>query len=371
MYRNSTDVRRCIIEKQEAVGRGGRQLKKPDWDYVVEWLEYELVYNLLNNKNIDKDSYIDTTIARLIRDYDLTGNRYLFILRNEDWTPVGVQVLDPRYLTVMSDEYGNVKWFVYTIRWDVQYLERIDVIRDKNESDPTQEVYGYGIMESLVNDVLADHEASRSNHSFFKNNMIPAHIIVLDDDVSEEEARIIVEQMKLQFAWWKNNNKWAVLKWVKNIITTWTTNYRDMEFLNLRKFTTEKICTAFGVPKLMLWLSEWVNYSNAEMMYKEFIQNTIVPLETRLARMFNVIIDEVLPWRKFEFIDSHLDEQGQKMDIYIKAIENWLMTIDEAREEMWYTPFDTEESKKPLIKKTLVFLEDSGAVDMPFSMDEE
>lgn len=55
-----------------------------------------------------------------------------------------------------------------------------DVVWDKTDSDPDNEIYGFGIMESLVTDIMADQEASKANYGILKNNMIPAHLIVLE-----------------------------------------------------------------------------------------------------------------------------------------------------------------------------------------------
>lgn len=47
---------------------------------------------------------------------DLTGNRYLFKVRNEAGQVIGIQPLDPRYVTIVADEYGNVHGFVNKVK---------------------------------------------------------------------------------------------------------------------------------------------------------------------------------------------------------------------------------------------------------------
>lgn len=66
--------------------------------------------------------------------------------------------------------------------------------------------------------------------------------------------------------------------------------------------------------------------------------------------MMTEVISEQYPEYRIEFIDSHIDDQEQKIDMYAKAIENGIMTVDEARAELGYTPHETVESQSPLIK---------------------
>lgn len=56
-------------------------------------------------------------------------------------------------------------------------------------------------------------------------------------------------------------------------------NHDDAKFLELRKFTTEKVCAGLGVPRSILGYIEGVNLANNDGMYKKFIENTIEPWE--------------------------------------------------------------------------------------------
>jgi phage portal protein BeeE len=94
---------------------------------------------------------------------DLTGNRYIFKVRNEAREVIGIQPLDPRYLTIVADEFGNIYGYLYRVRGNYQSFEKDDVVADKMDSDPDNEIYGFSIMHSLVVDIMADDEASKAN----------------------------------------------------------------------------------------------------------------------------------------------------------------------------------------------------------------
>jgi HK97 family phage portal protein len=359
LYRSSTDLRRVIQEKQSVVWQYWREVYDWEWN-VVEWEDYENIVAIFNNTYLGTKLHWKHVKERLVRDMDLTGNRYIFKVRNEAREVIGIQPLDPRYLTIVADEFGNIYGYLYRVRGNYQSFEKDDVVADKMDSDPDNEIYGFSIMHSLVVDIMADDEASKANLWVFRNNMIPAQLIVLEPNISENEAKWAIENMKAMFSWGANKWKAGIIKWIKEIIKIQNTA-EDMQYLDLRKFTTEKICSAFGVPKVMLGLSEWVNYSNANIMYKEFIQNTIKPEEYAIAEMMTEIIKEQYPDYHIQFIDAHIDDIEQKITMYIKALENWMMTLDEVREELGFTPYNTYESTKPLIKATYKLLEDAWA----------
>jgi hypothetical protein len=58
------------------------------------------------------------------------------------------------------------------------------------------------------------------------------------------------------------------------------------------------------------------------MLYKEFIQNTVKPEESAIANMMTAVIMEQYPDYRIEFIDAHIDDQEQKIEMYAKAIDN-------------------------------------------------
>lgn len=65
-----------------------------------------------------------------------------------------------------------------------------------------------------------------------------------------------------------------------------------MSFKEQRSLTTVKVCVALGVPRSILGYIDDVNYSNGDVQYKKFIENTIRPLEERLEEIFTVMLHD-------------------------------------------------------------------------------
>jgi phage portal protein BeeE len=148
---------------------------------------------------------------------------------------------------------------------------------------------------------------------------------------------------------------------------------RDMEFINQRHLTTEKISAVFGVPKWILWYVEDLNYNNWVNQRKEFIEWTLRPLESDFEHILNKLIEMFRPdlwnklWIKADW--EQLEETQERMEWLRKDVQSWIITINEARIERWYEKVDDENADKLLVSRNAVLLEDI-ALDPVLNLDE-
>ena len=115
-----------------------------------------------------------------------------------------------------------------------------------------------------------------------------------------------------------------------------------MAFKEQRKFTTERICAAMGVPRTILGYVEDVNHSNGESQYEKFIENTIRPWERILEEVFTQLakaFDETLI---FTINDEHIDDLEQRSKLAVQNVTNGLWTRNEARDYLGYDKLNEE-----------------------------
>jgi len=86
----------------------------------------------------------------------------------------------------------------------------------------------------------------------------------------------------------------------------------------------------FGVPRIVLNYTEGVNYSNAEMQYTKFIENTIRPYEKTLEVIINSLISEYTDLI-FVINDNHIDDLEEKQASTIELVKNGVISRNEAR----------------------------------------
>lgn len=104
------------------------------------------------------------------------------------------------------------------------------------------------MLNGCVYDALSDLEAMKVNYSFYQNSAVPSALLVLNDELSPEEIQNAKDQFDARFKGSENQHKTMVMNNVKDFKTISFTA-RDMEFINQRHLTTEKISAVFGVPK--------------------------------------------------------------------------------------------------------------------------
>ena len=132
-----------------------------------------------------------------------------------------------------------------------------------------------------------------------------------------------------------------------------------MDFEIMRKFTTNRICATFDVPKTLLSYTDGVNYSNSNDQYKIFIQDTVIPWEETIEWWINQALVNLWFKSTIQFDSNHIDDFGWQVDIKVKQIDRWLITINEARKELGYEVYVwIPEADQPLISKNIDLLSD-------------
>jgi HK97 family phage portal protein len=293
----------------------------------------------------------------IIRDLSIAGNVFILPVYNASNSVIWYQVLDPRTLRIVANKYWEVVRYLQ-VRWgNVIYFNPDELFHFKDMVDHDNEVLWISKIETLVFDILSDKESGRSNYAFFKNNAIPSTIITLDNELSPEEINIALAQLKKQFSGWENKHRISASSGIKDVKVLGN-SIKDMEFVALRWFTTERICASMWVPKTILWYSDNVNYSTSDNHYRKYIKNTIYPLSYSVEYIFNKLISIIDPNIKFEFIpDEDYDFLG-KISTYEKLISIWLMTVNEARIELWRDPYIDDIANQPIIKSWYTLIQD-------------
>lgn len=352
VFRNHGDVFACVRELKENAGSQGyiwvntkdsnkdadpAQVKKAE-----DALNYGQTFRALKNK--------------IIQFQQISGSSFLLILRSKasSQNVLGFDVIDSRTLSVVTDQYGTIVKWIQRVKGMSQDYQPDEILIFKQHDDPNSPVFGLSPLEPIIWETRTDLSAMISNYAFFSNDATPGAHYILDEGMSDEQQDKVIEDIKRQLAGPENRNKSVAVKGVKEIKTL-QISPKDMEFNLLRRFTTEKICAAFGVPKAILNYTDGVNYSNGENQMQKFWEGTITPLQDLLAEFFN---REVLPilgvdgikieFKSKTFDDKQWDEASSRADV-----EHGIITINEAREKRGHSTFEPgtygEFVDKPLI----------------------
>ena len=228
--------------------------------------------------------------------------------------------------------------------------------------DTKDQVYWISDLSGIIYETYSDNEAGISNYFAMLNNSVPAGLYILNEWVQEEQAKKILQEVKKEVTGSKNRNKSIVSNAIKDF-KSMAQNNKDMDFVNMRKYNSEKICSAIWVPKSILSYTEDVNYSNWEWQYNKYIENTIRPKEMELNSIMTIIFSEIIPDVWFECIDNHINDKDTKSIVSERLVKNWFMTRNEAREYL-----SMEIINNPLLDEITVWNDVRLIEDLEFSI---
>lgn len=296
-------------------------------------------------------------IKRIMRDYEVTGNAYVYVAK--DWTKTtGIQILDPRYMKPIMLKTWQVIGYVQNLGW-YRYFTKDEVFHLKSDTDLELEAIGRSKMESLFIDLETDKEARDSNLAFFHNNQTPASYVLLDPEFAfpenaEDEAKLRKEMKEIfesgKYAGGKNRHRASIMQGVKEVVKV-QDKLSDMEFLNMRKFTLELVCSVYGVNKDVLWFTDTSNRS-VWGVQSETYYFMIEEKEDMIDEFMTDVIQAVF-WTEYSYvtIKDNLRTLIVKGELSTNLYEKGVITLNEARELLQYEKVDEtkwgDDFKKP------------------------
>ena len=367
LYKTNGDIRQSIRKIAWSVSRNGIYLEDNKNQIVDDPQALEQVQSYFKSPTFLKFK------TEVFKNYLLSGECYIAPLVNLEWSVAWFHVIDSRAVTKITDGRWNITAFHLNTTDGKQRVCKPDELAFfKLEDDIDNSTNWLPLLSGVVYDALADLEASKTNLALYRNSAIPSALLILDGEMSEEEMQIAKEMFEAQFRWSENQHKSMIAGWIKDVKTLSITP-RDMEFINQRHMTTEKISALFGVPKSILWYVDAVNYSNARELKKEFLEGTIRPFEKDFEDMMNVLMKMFVPeiWKKYRIKcdGEQLEEQQERFEWQRKDIQAWILTINEVRVDRGLEKVNDENADKLLISKNVSLLEDI-ALDAVLSPDE-
>ncbi len=364
VYRSDGDVYAVIRELSENVGMEGfTWVNTNDATAEPDAGEVQAAEDILNeNKTFRRWK------SELIQTVEIAGNAYIQVQMGAGTgKATGLNFIDPRTISVVTDRHGTVLKWIQKVKGTTVEFTPEEIAHFIIQRDPNSPVFGLSPLEPIFWEVRTDQQAMVSNFVFFENDAIPAAHYVIDDELSDTEQTRIAEKLREHLKGANNRHKSLALKGLKEIKQLSVSN-KDMEFHVLRRFSTEKVCAAYGVPKSILNYTEAVNLATAEEQTKKFWQGTILPLEESLAEFINVTLLPKLGIQNIKLVFNPKTFENQKWnEASTRAdLATGVLTINEVRKLRGLEPFENsaegEFVDKPMIYNgvSVVPVEDVG-----------
>ena len=330
LYRRNGDIRTCIRKTAKKIGVRGMYLETTTGQSVNNT---KLVKKITNLFSIP--TFLDFKVEALKH---LTVWGELYITPNMDLANniVKFQILDPRTMTKFINSYGEITGYrQFNAKGNFKTYTTDEIAYYQFEKDSDNEAFGLSVLEGVVWDALTDLNANKSNYYFFDNDSVPRAVFLLNEgmDYEDEEVMSQVENLQAQMKGVKNKHKSIASNLIKDV-KPMAISHKDVEFINQRKLTTDKVCATLEVPKSLLGYVDNVNYSNGDILYKSWIETTVIPYE----EYFEFIINDVLNKFAMDFSGIVVHLEGEDLNDYYKDHEDQradvqagILTIDEVR----------------------------------------
>jgi len=338
-YSKSLYVFACISKIAEKVGSTEFTLNKiinsqGDTKEVFLHPALDLLYKV--NPFQTKSEFLEILTSNFL----LSGNAFLWKLRNEKGEVVELWNLRPDKMTIVADPEVFIK--EYKFRKDDGTEETFDpneIIHLKIPS-PLDTYRGVSSLAPTQIRVQTEEYATRHQRDLFLNDARPSALITSDRKLNKKQ------KAELQASWEQKHK--GVGKSSKVGILEGGLKYQQLsltpqqlDFIESLKFLRDDILVAFKVPKPIVAILDDVNRANSETALAIFLGETIKPLVSKITEKLN----EQLISLEYgeEYILGFKDPSPQNREMLLKeyqaGVDNWI-TPNEIRQEIGKDPVE-------------------------------
>ncbi|MFD8234005.1 phage portal protein [Streptomyces sp. NPDC059696] len=224
--------------------------------------------------------------------YDLTGETWWVIARAPGFNlPLEMWPVRPDRITPVPDPETFLKGYVYTSPDGEQIPLELDEVIQLRRPNPLDPYRGLSPVLSILPDLDTSRYAAEWSRAFFINSAQPGGIIEVPVHLGDTEWDEMRERWAEQHKGVNNAHKVAIVehgaKWVDRTISQ-----RDMQFVELRGATADRVREAYGISKSAIGDFEDINRASALAAKSWFAEQQTIP---RLERIKAALNHELLP----------------------------------------------------------------------------
>ncbi|MEU3161792.1 phage portal protein [Streptomyces griseoincarnatus] len=223
--------------------------------------------------------------------FDLTGEAWWVIARHPGVNiPLEMWPVRPDRITPVPSTDRFLSGYVYTSPDGERIPLELDEVIQLRRPCPWDPYRGLSPVLSILPDLDTSRYAAEWSRAFFINSAQPGGIIEVPQALSDPEFDELRERWNEQHRGVGNAHKVAILehgKWVDRTISQ-----RDMQFVEMRGATTDRVREAYGISKTAIGDFEDINRASALAAKGWFAEQQTVP---RLERIKAALNHELLP----------------------------------------------------------------------------
>lgn len=301
------------------------------------------ILNLTPSAKYNKFNFRKLLIESLI----LNGNGYAYIERDEKLNVKSLQLIDPAYVTPMPQNDGTVKYVVSGMKSAVDSANMIHLYMHVDDMFNGISVIKYADMA-----LRGAFDAEKHSDQFFKSGAGLMGVLKASAPLTDAQKTQIAQ------SWEKSITKTAgggvaILPQGLDFQSI-AVSPEDSQLLETRQYNIVEIARFFNISPVKLFDYSHVSYSTLEQTALSYLQDTILPytqlLEDELNRKLFKPSEVGKLGVDFDYTEIIQTNKKDEADYYRQLLVNGILSINEVRSRMGYTPVEEDYADKHWIQ---------------------
>lgn len=274
------------------------------------------------------------------KDLLIFGDAYWWVEKTRAGRPIRAMRLHPAFVDIRT-RGGQISTYDYSAGVDqgnATHYEKDTVIHFKLD-DPSSDLYGMSLLESLEGVVAVDLFALKYNGKFFENSAQTGVIFALK---ATDEGEIVRnrEYLEQNYVGTDNAHKPLLLEGDIEVHKSVATP-QEMQFIEGRKLLREEMLEVLDVPHVKLGITEDANRSTSKEDDNSFRSESIAPLQSIVEEeVNNALILDMFGWQDVLFRHNEVSTRDSldMMKLLAEAERMGVLSIDEIRDRQFGLP---------------------------------
>lgn len=326
-------VRRCCMTICDEMLGPGFRINNPNKNTV----NYEKVNYLTDLFNAPGGKYAESTFSSMIKQivpsWKVTGDAFIEVNHDQvfDNVPNGFKFIPTE---LMGYDYNIDAWCLRNTNHVFEPENLIHVYEPKIQIRGSK--WGTSLIDTIAQNIALEVLGLNHNKDVFENHGLdPRGVLNFDKDLEPDIVKANIRRLKKQ-----KNKKGLIAVQGGNYQQTNNSN-KDMEFLELIKFSRDSIITMFGVPPAKVGIIETANLGtgSGESQDKNF--GKVINSNCKVIEdAFNKNLGRSGFQEIFEFIREDHENKLNRAEIEDKQLRNGTTFINEVRSGYGLEPVD-------------------------------
>lgn len=314
-------------------------------DYEVD---HHPLLNLLRSPSKQQAgaAFLEQFFSQLL----LSGNGYIEAILDHDHYPHALQILRSDRMNILVNEEGKRVGFEYT-------YGRSKKVFHTNEKDPSlilhiktfnplNDWYGMSPIEAAARAIDQHNAVGEHNLSILQNGGRPSGALLIKPSASgqtltQSQRESLRHDLKLLYEGTENAGRIMVLEgnceWKEMGLSP-----KDLDFHGGKNMSAREIAQAFGVPPILVGLTEDATFSNYKEARLNFWEDTLLPMLDSLVAEFNMwLVPFFNDALRLGYDQDSIPALAAKRDyVWSKIQEASFLTVNEKRYAVGYGPIE-------------------------------